>query len=146
MKAYTIAAGLILTAATAMSQQLTNERPYLSSTISYSKVQLQKAAKNFLASLNSNNEGVVESVIAQVAHMQSRITQEDLKAFETVVNELATTGRTPTIRYKAYLAGLVFANPRMFSQDTAREYASADEFFAALSLRVQKTLLGYNGN
>lgn len=144
MKAYTLAAGVILAAATAMGQQQTNERPYLTSTVSYSDINLPKAARSFLSSLNSSNDGVVESAIAQVAYMRAALPMAELTDIERTVNELANTGRTPAIRYKAYLASLVFSNPTMFRNDTSVDYASGDEFFNALSVRLQQTLLGYN--
>lgn len=141
-----ITAGLILAAATAMGQgrQTAAERPCLSSKADYSVTRLDKARKNFIASLNSGNDGVVESAIAQVAHMRAMLPQVDLSDIEAAVDELANSGRTPVIRYKAYLAGLVFANPRMFSQEITVDYASGDEFFTAIASRLQQTLLSHN--
>ncbi len=110
-------------------QQAADERPCLSSKADYSATKLEKARKNFLASLNSENDGVAESAIAHVAHMRAMLPQEDLRDIEATVVELANGGRTPVIRYKAYLASLVFANPRMFSQEVTVDYASGDEFF-----------------
>ena len=141
-----ITAGLILAAATAMGQgrQTTAELPCLSSKADYNVTRLEKARKNFLASLNSENDGVAESALAQVAHMRAMLPGADLPDLEATVEELASTGRTPVIRYKAYLAGLVFANPRMFSQEITVDYASGDEFFTAIASRLQQTLLSHN--
>jgi hypothetical protein len=141
-----IAAGLILAAATTMGQtrQTTTDRPCLSSKADYSATRLEKARKNFIASLNSENDGVAESALAQVTHMRAMLPGVDLPDIEVTVDELASSGRTPVIRYKAYLASLVFANPRMFSQETAVDYTSGDEFFTAIASRLQQTLLSHN--
>jgi hypothetical protein len=86
----------------------------------------------------------VESVIGQIAHMRIVLPQEDMKDIEASLTNLANYGRTPVIRYKAYLASLVFVNPGMFRQEAANDYASSDEFLSAIASRLQRTLLGFN--
>ena len=141
-----IAAGLILAATMASGQtsQTAAERPCLSSKADYSVTRLERARKNFIASLNSENDGVAESALAQVAHMRAKLPGVNLPDIEATVDELANSGRTPVIRYKAYLASLVFAHPGMFSQETAVDYSSGDEFFTAIASRLQQTLLSHN--
>lgn len=149
MKAYTaITLGLTLAASAALGQvsvrQPADERPYLSNTLNYSTARLPQAKKSILWTLKSENDGVVESVLGQIVHMRIMLPQEDMKDIEESLTRLASYGRTPVIRYKAYLATLVFANPGMFRQDVAANYASSDEFLGAIASRLQQTLLGAN--
>jgi hypothetical protein len=149
MKAHTaITLGLALAASTAFGQvsvrQTVDERPYLSNTLNYSAAKLPQAKKSVLWTLKSDNDGVVESVIGQIAHMRIMLPQENMKDIEAALTKLANYGRTPVIRYKAYLATLVFVNPGMFRQEVANDYASSDEFLSAIASRLQQTLLGFN--
>ena len=58
------------------------------------------------------------------------------------LGSLAVAGRTPSLRYKAYLAGLVFDNPSIFTGTDVRKFDSSEELFASLSDRLQKVLIG----
>ena len=58
---------------------------------------------------------------------------------------LATGGKTASIRYKAYLAGLVYDSPSIFGDESGQKYVWDEELFTAISTRAQKALLGYNG-
>jgi hypothetical protein len=149
MKAYTaITLGLTLAASAALGQasvsRAADARPYLSNTLNYNGIRLPQAKKNMLWTLSSENDGVVESVIGQIAHMRIMLPQEDMQDLEAVLTQLANYGRTPVIRYKAYLATLVFVNPGMFTKEAAHDYTSSDEFLGAIASRLQQTLLGLN--
>ena len=149
MKAYTaITLGLAIAASTALSQvsirQTVDERPYLSKSMNYGTAKLSQAKKNLLWTLKSDNDGVVESAIGQIAHMRVMVPLEDITDIEVALAQLANYGRTPAIRYKAYLATMVFANPGMFRQDVTKDYASSDEFLSAVASRLQQTVLGYS--
>jgi hypothetical protein len=50
------------------------------------------------------------------------------------------------IRYKAYLAGLVYDSPSIFSSESGREYTRDEDLFAAVSMRAEKVLLGDSGH
>lgn len=149
MKAFTaITLGVTLATSAAFGQvsvsQAADERPYLSNSLNYGSAKLPQAKKNILWTLGSDNNGVVESVIGQIAHMRIILPQEDMKDIEASLTNLANYGRTPVIRYKAYLASLVFVNPGMFRQEVANDYGSSDEFLSAIASRLQQTLLGLN--
>ena len=147
MKRYTLAAGLILAAASALGQtstpQAADERPYISSAISYTTANVPRVKKNFLWTLQSDNDGVMESGIAHVAQMRIMLPDEDMKEFDATLNQLAINGRTQAIRYKAYLTTQVFASPAPFRHVAEVSYASGDEFFTAIATRLQQTVLGY---
>ncbi len=57
------------------------------------------------------------------------------------IDYLAAHGATPMIRYRACLAGAVFANPAMFKEEAAHQYSDPDAFFSALADRTTKPLL-----
>jgi hypothetical protein len=149
MKAYTaIALGLTLAASTALSQgslqQVADDMPYFSTAESYATANLTQAKKVFKWSLESDNDGVVESALGHIAHMRIMLPQEVMTDVEEAVTELAANGRTPVIRYKAYLVSLVFDNPTRFGQTVLNTYASSDELFGVIATQVQQTLLGYS--
>lgn len=149
MKTYTaIVLGLALATSRLIAQDTDKkaERPYLIPTTNCNATVLERAGKAYLSNLSSDNDGVLESTIAYVTFMRAAAPAENMQEIEATLFRLSNNGRTPAIRYKAYLAGLVFANPKMFSTETAAEYATGDEFFTAVSSRLQKTLLGYNAN
>ena len=149
MKGFSLAAGLILAAASAMGQastpQTSQDRPCFSHELNYNKAKMPAAKRNYLWTLQSDNDGVVESVLAHVTQMRIMVPQEDMKDIEAILGRLALNGRTPIIRYKAYLATQVFASPELFDEITKADYESSDQFFTALASRLQKTMLGYSG-
>lgn len=149
MKGYTLAAGLILATASSLGQTSTpkaaDERPCISSTINYSTANVTQVKKNFLWTLQSDNDGVMESCLAHIAQMRIMLPNEDMKEFDAMLNQLAINGRTQAIRYKAYLTTQVFASPATFRHVAEVSYASGDEFFTAIATRLQQTVLGYQG-
>ena len=148
MKAFTLAAGLILATASVVgqTQQNSDERPCISNSINVATANIQNAKRNYLWTLQSDNDGVVESALAYVVQLRIILPREDMKAIESVVGDLALNGPTPVIRYKAYLATQVFANPQTFCEVASANYASSDQFFSALGLRLQQTMLGYSSH
>lgn len=148
MKGYTLAAGLILATVSAMGQISTPKTPQqwpcLSSAADYQTANIPVAKRNYLWTLQSENDGVVESALAHVTHMRIMLPQEDMKDIEAVLNQLANSGRTPVIRYTAYLATQVFAGPELFRGIAGTDYESVDQFFTALASRLQQTMLGYS--
>ncbi len=146
MKGFTLAAGLILATASTMGQtpapNATDVRPYISSTVDYGTVKMPQVKKNFLWTLHSDNDGVLESCLGLVAQARIMLPQEDMKDIEATIGQLTTTGRTPVIRYKAFLASQAFASPEAFRDIVMADYESSDQFFTALAGRLQQTMLG----
>ena len=95
----------------------------------------------YAPSLKSDNDGVVESVIAQSVAAKLGIPAGKFEAIREGLGRLAVNGRTPAIRYKAYLAGLVLEDPTIFSGADCALFKSTDQLFASLSSRIQKMLL-----
>jgi len=106
--------------------------------------EITRIERNYLAGLSCPVDGVVESAIAQSVKMRWALPSAGLEDMRTALENLATAGRTPAIRYKAYLAGLVFDSPVIFKSESGKDYAWDEDLFAAISDRAEKALLGFN--
>ena len=106
--------------------------------------EITRIERNYLAGLSCPVDGVVESAIAQSVKMRWALPSAGLDEMRATLEKLSTAGRTPAIRYKAYLAGLVFDSPAMFKGESARGYAWDEDLFAAISGKAEKALLGEN--
>ncbi len=149
MKAYKVlAASLFLVSIPVLAQSsrrgMQHDPPHSAAVWSYAEEYTQKAIKNYAMALNSANDGVVESVIAHLTFLRIDLPQLDLKKIEATLINLAETGRTPVIRYKAYLANIVFESPASFVKSLNTEATNSDLFFSDIASQVQKTLLGQN--
>jgi hypothetical protein len=139
------ASTLILTAALAIglttgATAKGNGRAYISDSKNYSPEKIDKAAKNYITSLNIQNEGVVESALAQVAALKLVTPAREFSKLKEKVAELVISGRTPTVRYKASLTLMVFENPEMFSEMPGSHFSDGDQFFIELANRIQESL------
>jgi hypothetical protein len=100
--------------------------------------------KNYTVTLESENERIVESALAIVTMVKLDLPQDELPMLKGKIDDLVTSGPSPVIRYKAYIASAVFTNPAMFKQESARNYNDSNELFGALSERLSQTLLSSN--
>lgn len=119
------------------------ERNVLSCAAMYQKAKLGSVEKSYVAALQSENDGVVESALAHVTRMKLCLPARDFPALEAVIADLVKSGRTPAIRYRAYLAALVFDGPELFKEEQATEFRTPEELYAAISHRLQASLLGF---
>ncbi len=149
MKAYKVLiSGLILVSIPVLAQgkqpSSRHDSPNSATIWTYNDEYIQKAIKNYEAALNSSNDGVVESAIAHVTFMRIDLPKTDLKKIEATLTNLAEAGRTPVIRYKAYLASIVFESPSTFANALKTDAVESDQFFSVIASEVQRTLLGQN--
>jgi hypothetical protein len=105
---------------------------------------IKDARENYALALMSDNNGVIESALAQIAFISLCMPDFCTEEMQSRVSSLAVVGRTTVIRYKAYLTGLAIESPSLFVQETAAKYENGEAFFSAISKRLQQTLLGYN--
>ena len=98
--------------------------------------------RTYAPALASANDGVVESGIAHSVNAKIALPGGEFDRIRTALGSLAVCGRTPAIRYKAYLAGLVLDNPAMFAGTDPRGFLTTDQLFASLSDRVKELLIG----
>ncbi len=91
--------------------------------------------------LSSENAGIVQDALAIVTMMKLDTPGDEYPKIKNQLDDLASSSDVPTVRYKAYLAGAVFANPSFFEEETRRLYNDPDSFFRALAERLIKTFL-----
>jgi hypothetical protein len=149
MKTYAMfAAGLLIASLPAMGQDLRQEQkpdaPAYGTVYSLKASFLQKAVVNYAAALHSECDGVVESSIAHSTLLRIVAQELDMSKVHSALADLADQGRTPAIRYKAYLATAVFDNPAKFENTLRVRYTDSEQFFNAVASQVHKTLLGHN--
>jgi hypothetical protein len=104
----------------------------------------ERLDKCYAISLSYDNNGLVESALAIVTMMKLDVPGDEFSRIKDEIDDLAVDGATPVIRFKAYLADAVFANPAMFKEEAARRYDDPDALFSALAERLTKTLLSSN--
>ncbi len=112
----------------------------------FTETRVRSIEANYSSCLTSGNNGVVESAIAQSVKLKWSYPSAQLEDLRASLGALATGGKTPAIRYKAYLAGLVFDSPSIFNGESAQEYAWDEDLINAIGARAQKALLGQNGD
>jgi hypothetical protein len=110
----------------------------------FSPAEVVRIEKNYVAGLRNMNDGVVESAVANGVRMRWALPASHLDGLRENLAVLSSEGRTPAIRFKAYLAGLVYDSPSMFAPESAKKYTWDDDLFAAIGSRAEKALLGYN--
>ncbi len=110
-------------------------------TATYRQFNLPRYERNFLGSLHFPLDAVVESALREVALI--KLAQPDVQspAIYDRVSELAGTGNTPAVRYKASLVKLVFENPELFVAEGKAEYRNDEEVFTAIAQRLQEVAL-----
>lgn len=97
-----------------------------------SGLDLRKIEKSYLACLSSGNSGVVESALGQVIYLRIAYPKADLREIQAKLFDLAVQGYTRDIRYKAYVARQVFADPQTVRGAIESTQSTGDEFFAEL--------------
>jgi hypothetical protein len=107
----------------------------------FSSADKARVDKIYSDCLNSNNNGIIEGTLSIVTMMKLDVPSDEFPKIKDQIDDLAVDGATPVVRYKAYLAGAVFANPAMFKEEAAHQYSNPETFFSALAERMTKTLL-----
>jgi hypothetical protein len=107
----------------------------------FSQAKKEALDRNYRADLESRNEGIVESSLAIVTMIKLDLPAEKLPLIKEQIEILKTSGTTPVIRYKAYLAGTVFADPSMFRQVSLNRYDDQDQFFNAVAGKLNQMFL-----
>lgn len=119
---------------------------YFSTVEAHRKADIGKVACRYANCLKSGNPGVIESALGHAVRMKLYIPESNCPELRQEISSLAVAGLTPSIRYKAYLASLVFDSPVLFRDEAAREYGNVDELFNAVASRLQVALLDRPGH
>jgi hypothetical protein len=107
----------------------------------YSSEDKARADKIYSDCLSSNHNGIIEGTLSIVAMMQLDVPSDKFPKIKDQIDDLAIDGATQIVRYKAYLARAVFANPAMFKEEAVHQYSNPEIFFNALAERMAKTFL-----
>jgi hypothetical protein len=110
----------------------------------YSAADMERLDKSYANSLSYPNNNVVESALATVTMIKLDVPADEFSLITEKIDDLVTSGETPVIRFKAYLAEMVFSDPGMFREEAVRQYENTDALFSALAERMTKTLLSSN--
>ncbi len=150
MRAYTrLMAGLFFAAMPAVAQGPITEQAsspsYCDRIVAYSRPSLERAAKGYGLALKSDVDGVVESSITYATVLRIAAPQLDMSAIRADIDDLAVNGGTPVIRYKAYLATIVFEGPQEFRSAVGATSPESNQFFSAVADQVSKRYLGFRG-
>jgi hypothetical protein len=119
---------------------------YFSTYETHQKMDLEKIACRYVECIKTGNPGVVESALSHVVRMKLFVPELRCPGLREAISSLAVFGATPAIRYKAYLASLVFDSPVLFKDERTRLYTDGDDLFNTVAARLQVALLGsHNG-
>jgi len=111
----------------------------------FQNADMSKLQKGYMKCLATENDGVVESAIAQAVRMRLARPDAPMDELRSALAQLSQNARTPAIRYKAYLAELAFDCPTLFADARDENYASYEEFYASLTSKAQSELIGEAG-
>ncbi|MGD0338931.1 MAG: hypothetical protein ABSB78_09095 [Bacteroidota bacterium] len=110
----------------------------------YSAADMKRLDKAYASSLSYPNNNIVEAALALVTMIKLDVPANKFSLIEDKIGDLVIKGETPVIRFKAYLAEMVFTDPDMFREEAVRHYENTDALFSALAERITKTLLSSN--
>ncbi len=105
---------------------------------------INKAKKNYLLSMDSEYNSVIESAIFVSMEMKDRYPEFDYSKLVNRFNELAIEGNSPTLRYKAQLASLYFNFYSMFSDIKIADKENPELFFKKISERLEQLPVAAN--
>jgi len=120
------------------------EQRYFPDQSAYTEARLVKLEKAMERCFDCDNEGVVESALAQIAWAKLNVPDRDFSRVRASLNQQALYGRSPQIRFDAYLVTLIIDHPVLFRGLAEVNYESGQDLFRAVSAQLQKTLMGYN--
>ena len=109
---------------------------------SYQRVDFARCAELYLGSLTYRDcDEIVECGLAQVVMLKLAQPLAEHNVLRNRIDELAISGKTPAIRYKAHLTTMVFDHPEWFAFEKYCQHKCGDTLFGALAARVQKKTL-----
>jgi len=96
----------------------------------------KKVGQDYLVRLHSAKASVVESALEPVITMRIAFPNENFREIEERLYNLASRGETRSIRYKAYLAVQVFADPVAFRSTIEKRMLFGEDFYANLAEKL----------
>ncbi len=106
-----------------------------------SEKNLANAVLNYEKALKSGNPGMVESAIFHAAKYKLFYPERDTQCLKKCLAKLSKDGENDTLRYKAYLAHQMLAQPEIFHEVERKNYKDSNAFFSILATELQSRLL-----
>ena len=136
MKTTEVVLATMLLAFASKAQGVTPEHSYFTNAAKYGPTVIAMAEKGYANSLKCENEGVVESALAQVTVMKITLPTRAFKGLEAEIAKLVKNACTPELRYKAYLAQVAMQHPEIFTTVSVQSFKNNDELFGEMSNRL----------
>ena len=102
------------------------------------------ATKNYSLGLSSGNEGLVQSCIHRIAELKLRMPTTNMLVLQEQLNRLSVSHKSAAVRYKAYLASCICADPAWFIQETNIPADDQAQFFMSAARLLEQKVLGAN--
>jgi hypothetical protein len=118
----------------------------LSSTVFAQKPEATKtfkdrAVKNLVSGMENNLPAVVESSLFVSLELKDRFPNENYEKLLSKFNELANTGSTLPIRYKAQLASLYYTYHNLFKDEQVISKDDPDQSFRIIAQKIETNTL-----
>ncbi|MGA9119468.1 MAG: hypothetical protein WB699_08880 [Bacteroidota bacterium] len=105
-------------------------------------VPFKTAVVNLVWCLSMDNEGVVESAMSHFVRLRVVHPQLSLPMADKAIKRLIFEGKTPAVRYEAYLANAVIENPGMISVSACNPDWSPEMLFSVIAEKLQNSSFG----
>lgn len=131
---------MLALAATISTTAVTQDR-YFSDARRHRSVDLAPVAQRYIESLRTGNDGVMKSALAHATWMKLMVPEQHFTALQSEIAALSATASSPEVRYRAYLATLVFDRPAMFKGEEEKDFPFGDDLFTSIAQRASIALL-----
>ncbi|MBU1097874.1 MAG: hypothetical protein KKB34_15425 [Bacteroidetes bacterium] len=108
------------------------------------KRDLKIAEINSIASLDNENNMIVESAIFNLLIFKDRYPEWNFNNITEKLNQLSVEGNSIVIRYKAQLTSIYLTNPSMFGSLKITEKENPAKYFRQIAEKVENTLVATN--
>jgi hypothetical protein len=101
-----------------------------------------KLVKAYGKCLKSDNPGVLESALGHILWMRVAVACVDITPLKPMVDDLAVSGNSASIRLRAYLTAMVMENPEAFKELAGHEFQGPHDLFANVAELVYASEIG----
>jgi hypothetical protein len=110
----------------------------------YVQANLPRLERAYLNALENPIEGIVESVLREVARIKIEHLEWESGELAERLAEIAGEGTTPAIRYKASLVKALFEIPALFALEEGKDFRTPSQLYRAVARRLETNLLAGN--
>ncbi|MEW6701329.1 MAG: hypothetical protein AB1298_01295 [Bacteroidota bacterium] len=104
----------------------------------------ERVVKRALYGMNSEIPSIVESSLFLILEVKNRYPNEDYTKILDKLNELVSSGKTISIRYKAQLATLFFNYHEQFKEVKITENDNPDKYFRMIAGKIENNSFALN--